>query len=91
VLCEVLRKTRALCTKAHAPEDDGPRRKPPAPPSPSMMQLNAANRHETQTRTTDKSPYAASASSSRPNRRARYRRTGPSTPFSERAPADDQR
>src|SRR4051812_42256147 len=37
-------------------------------------------------------PYAAATpASSRTSRRARYSRTGPSTPLSERAPAGDQR
>jgi hypothetical protein len=37
-------------------------------------------------------PYAAATpASSRTKRRARYSRTGPSTPLSERAPAGDQR
>ena len=62
-----------------------------ATPSPSVMAFKSAA-NDRNGKADDHAPYAAAASaSSRTSRRARYRRTGSSTPFSERAPAGDQR
>ena len=66
-----------------APAPDRPASVPTGPPESSLPAVGAGG---------GSAPYAAwASSSSRVRRRARYRRTGPSTPLSERAPAEDQR